>query len=127
MADQRGRLVEFIAKLNRMTQEGRIKWQLYQPPEYLTSGTDDIYPFFWGAKVDDKKLGLYVQRHITSDFFRINKYWEEKTVLAFCQDDWTPVWEFPQIAGINELRSSVERQSVGVDSFIDRLLSEENN
>jgi hypothetical protein len=48
-------------------------------------------------------------------------------VLAFCQDDWTPVWEFPQIAGINELRNSVERQSVGVDSFIDRLLSEENN
>jgi len=124
MADETGRLVKFVAKLNRMTQEGRIKWELYNPPEDLTSGTSDKFPYFWGAKVDDQYLGLYVRRFQDYGPENDEAYWTEQTVLAFCAADWTPVWEFPRTAGIHELRNSVERRYVEADSFIDKFLAE---
>ena len=126
MADEKGRLVKFVAKLNRMTQEGRIKWTLYDPPEDLASGTDDKFPFFWGTRVDDKNLGLYVPRFLDYDSMHGGN-WDEQTVLAFCAADWTPVWEFPRTAGIHELRNSVVRKYVEADSFIDKFLAEDND
>jgi len=127
MANDSGRLVKFVAKLNRMTQEGRMKWELYDPPAELISGTSDKFPFFWGAKVDDKNLGLYVRRYLAYDPEPGAPDWDEQTVLAFCANDWTPIWEFPRTAGIGELRDSIERRYVEADSFIDKILAEEDD
>jgi hypothetical protein len=126
MADETGRLVKFVAKLNRMTQEGRMEWELYNPPADLISGTSDKFPFFWGTKIDDKNLGLYVRRYQEYDPQYEDNYWTEQTVLAFCADDWTPIWEFPRTAGIQELRNSIERRYVQADSFIDKFLAEDD-
>ena len=126
MANESGRLVKFVAKLNRRTQEGRIKWDLYDTPEELTSGKDEKFPFFWGTQVNDRNLGLYVRRYLDYDSMHDDNFWNEQTVLAFCANDWTPVWEFPGTAGINELRNSIERQYVEADSFIDKFLAEDN-
>jgi hypothetical protein len=126
MADKTGRLVKFVAKLNRMTQEGRIQWELYNPPSDLVSGSDDKIPFFFGAEVNNRKLALYVRRRLEYDPQRDEQYWYEKPVLAFCEDDWTPVWEFPRIAGVKELRDSIQRLYVKADSFIDEFLKEDD-
>jgi hypothetical protein len=36
-----------------------------------------------------------------------------------------PLWEFPAIAGIQELYDSVQRHVANIDSFIDEVLSDE--
>jgi hypothetical protein len=126
MADETGRLVKFVAKLNRMTQEGRIEWRLIDPPEYLTSDASDKIPFYFVARINNQYLGLYILRYHDSDSYHNEPFWSEKTVLAFCAPDWTPIWEFPPIAGIDELLESVQRQYVRVDSFIDEFLAEDD-
>ena len=125
MADER-RLVKFVAKLNRMTQEGAIEWQLKNPPNDLIAGTDDKIPLFFGARLQDRYVGIYVRRYQEYDSDRDQLYWTEKTVLAFCVADWTPIWEFPSTAGIYELLESIQRQHVKVDSFIDKFLAEDD-
>jgi hypothetical protein len=119
------RWVAFVAKLNRMTQEGSIGWKMRTPPDALTSGTDDKIPMFFGAVLKDRNIAIYLQRYKTYDPDHDQLYWTERVVLAFCTSDWTPVWEFPPIAGIHELFDSVQRYVANVDSFIDDVLADD--
>ena len=118
------RWVTFVAKLNRMTQEGSLKWEMLYPPKDCT-GTDDKIPMFFGAELKDRKIAIYTQRYRSYDPDRDQFYWSEKVVLAFCDTDWMPVWEFPAIAGMSDLFDSVQRHVADVDSFIDDVLAED--
>lgn len=120
------RWVTFVAKLNRMTQEGSLNWEMMNPPKDLISGTDDKIPMFFGAVLKDRNIAIYVQRYRSYDPDRDQLYWTERIVLAFCGSDWMPIWEFPAIAGIQELYDSVQRHVANIDSFIDEVLSDEH-
>ena len=119
------RWVTFVAKLNRMTQEGSLKWEMRYPPQDLVTATDNKIPMFFGAELKDRKIALYAQRYRSYDPDRNQLYWTERVVLAFCGEDWMPIWEFPTIAGIHELLDSVQRHVASIDSFIDEVLSED--
>jgi hypothetical protein len=119
------RWVTFVAKLNRMTQEGSLQWEMYNPPTDLVSGTDSKIPMFFGTELKDRKIAIYLERYRDYNPDRDQLYWSSRVVLAFCASDWSPIWEFPKIAGIYELFDSVQRHVADIDSFIDNVLAED--
>jgi hypothetical protein len=117
--------IQVITKLNRLTQEGKLKWERMQPPASLTSGTDSKVFDFYGTRYKGRNIGLYEERYQAFDdeYFH-RSYWTDKEVLAFFSDEWQKEWEFPIGAGVLELLTSVKYQIAGVDSFISDLLED---
>ncbi|ETW99524.1 MAG: hypothetical protein ETSY1_14795 [Candidatus Entotheonella factor] len=126
MATESKRLVEFVAKLNRMTQEGHIDWEMLTLPGYIADNMDGKIAMFFGAMVHERYLGLYVRRY--TDFHPLDgeMAWMEQPELAICNEDWMPVWKFPSVSGIPELLEAVKRHWSGADHFIDSFLAEDD-
>ena len=117
-------LSKVITKLNRLTQEGKITWDRIDPPKGLITGTDDHIINFYTASYKSKNIGLYEERYqdYAPDYDTF--YWTERTVLAFFSSDMVKAWAFPALAGVYELKESVEYQVSDVDVFVSEFLGD---
>jgi hypothetical protein len=122
--DSNRKYVTAISKLNRLTQEGKIRWTRRSVPKGLTRGTEDYIDSFYSAKHKDKFLGVYELRYRTYDSESDSFFWTSQLVLALFTADWSKLWEFPPTSGTTELLRSIEYQVSGVEDFVDGLLSE---
>lgn len=115
-------LTKVITKLNRLTQEDEITWQRIDPPKSLIAGTDDHIINFYSANYEGKNIGLYEERYqsYAPDFDRF--YWTDRTVLALFSSEMDQEWAFPKLAGIHELKESVQYQVADVDDFVSDFL-----
>ncbi len=116
------KIVSLTSKLNRLTQEGVLKWRRMNPPEDLTVGTDEIVTKFYATEYEGRNLGIYEERYRDHGA----PYWDNRPVLALFTKNWQKEWEFPQVAGTWELMRSVEYQLADVDSFITKILGEKH-
>lgn len=115
------RLVSFVAKLNRMTQEGSLSWRVMKE---TTSRTGAKIPMIFGAVLKDQYIAMYPYHYEAYDYMRNKSGMAEGIVLAFCDSDWMPILEFHDTAGNRDLWEAVKRHVTNADSFIDQVLSE---
>jgi len=120
------KIMRAISKINRLTQEGEIKWtKAEEAPKCLTTGTDDKILNFYLTSYENRNLGIYEERYQAWDGYSERFSWEQRIVLAIFDSDWKQrEWEFPQKPGLYDLYRSVEYQVADVDSFLGSLLSD---
>jgi hypothetical protein len=116
----------FISKLRSMTETGKQKWEKMKPPSNLTSGTDDIISAFYGTIYKDRKIGIYEERFRSYYPEYHEFYWSDRIVIAFFNEEWEKLWEFPQISGDIELLKAVEYQVADVNNIVDTFIKNKN-
>jgi hypothetical protein len=117
-----------VGKLNRFTQENKIKWKKLQPPNSLTLGTDNVITDFYCANYEKKTIGIYKESNKTylSDR-RYDFIWDSRIALALFDKNWEETWRFPIVEGLTELLDSVKYQLSDIESFIDMILHQDKN
>jgi hypothetical protein len=121
MTDEKDKWVQAVAKLNRLTQEGTLKWVRMEPPQQLTQGTHSVIVEFYTTTYQGRNLAIYLLRY--RNYYNEEDYeWSAEPRLVVCTPTWEPEWPFPEVAGIHELFSSVRFQVADVTTLLDDIL-----
>src|SRR2546423_14233068 len=144
MAEERDIWIEFVEKLNELTLKGVLGWTSTRPPETKLGDPNRLIPIAFEAEYKDRKLRLYEEKvnlgrpvlpysftHALKDWVdslsgntdRLvsEAVWRSYVVLELI--DKTGVsWEFPNIAGLDDLLESVKFQVAGVNEYVEAVL-----
>lgn len=118
------KITRVISKLNRLTQEGTLKWGKMDPPRNIASGSENIIASFYGTNYEGRNIGIYEERYRAYDSSSDEPYWTNQVTLAFFSNAWEEEWQFPKVHGLYELLESIQYQSSNVEGFIDSILDE---
>lgn len=138
MSSEKNKWIDATARLLKLTQEGRLIWDPYTPPDYLNSQTDKRVDVVYKTLFKDRTLRLYELRYKVEkpdlyganasasifDYQREYPYWSTRTVLELLDQDGLSPWAFPETAVLDDLLASVRYQVSGVKSFMDEILAE---
>lgn len=143
--------IQAIVKLNRLTQENKLKWQPNPPPEPLQDIKVDVV---YVTCFKGMKLRLYELRYtdeldflpiasispriferLSSLFGKPKSEWTTRTVLELMNpaDDYI-VWQVPRVEGLDDLLKAVRYQNnanvvryqtADVEGFLNELLKDE--
>jgi hypothetical protein len=117
------KFIRVVAKLNELTQEGKIHWTVVPHPEALDLGRDKPVTVVYEAPYKDKCLRIYREEY--KYWYDENRYtWSDRIVLAFTEKNGQNAWEFPDVPGLADLFDSVRYQKAEVDKFIREVFSE---
>lgn len=114
-----------ITLLLEQTQEGVLKWQVGGPGKDLTQGTDAIVDVIYVAAKEGRVLRLYpfqFRSYTDEDEW----HWEDGVALELSDPQRKSWWQFPKHAVIRDLLEAVKFKTVGVDTFIDKLIAEKD-
>ena len=118
--DTRSQEIRAIAKLNELTQHGRLKWEVVSPPD--TRGSSDVVEIAYGTEHEGKRLRIFSRRSkVAVDEQRFE--WLRSPVLQVVDSDGKPLYEFPSFNGIDDLLESVGYQVSGMGRWIEKLAS----
>ena len=112
--------IRAIAKLNELTQQGRLKWEVVSPPD--TRGSSDVVEIAFGTEHEGKRLRIFSRRSkVEVDEKRFE--WLKSPVLEVVDSDGKPLYEFPGLSWIDHLLESVGYQVAGVGRWMEKLAS----
>ena len=118
-----GKTTKAIGLLLEQTQEGVLKWRVSRPGENVIEGSDRVVDLIYVADTGGRILRLYTYRsrsYTDEDVW----HWEEGVALELSDPQKESWWEFPEHPVIWDLLEAVKFKTVGVDTFIDKLLRE---
>lgn len=110
-----------VAKLNRLTQEGSLRWEQTDPPELR--GTSDVVEIAYTTEFEGERLRIFSKRSkVALDEERYD--WSESPVLQVVDARGRSRFEFPPSPGLYDLLDSVRYQTSGVGTLLDKLAGE---
>jgi hypothetical protein len=115
--------VNAVTKLNELTRQQEIKWRQCAPPAEPSRRVSSFFQTLepqrsYETEHDGRRLRI-TQYHGESAFGSgIDRY-----VLEVMDPDGDVTFEFPEVAGTEDLFSSIRRQKIDIESFIKRLAS----
>ena len=127
-----------VLKLIRLTQDGKVEWQVERKFHYTTKDQqDDRIATAFTTSYMGKNLILYERIYkayrLRTGAFRdllhtskYEEYWDSEVVLEIV-DKGTALWAFPKGSSQRELLSSVQYQVAGVKDCLDEILSEDDS
>ena len=130
-----------ILKIFKLTHLGEIEWGKAIPPKSLAEGTDSVFPLYFEAAYQGRKLALFRERvrrnvalsatmraALTLKGEGINEglQWVESDRLVLLDEDGDLAFSFPHSRVIKDLLETVRYKTSGVDQFLDELLNTEN-
>lgn len=128
MVELKDKLVEAVAKLIRLTQDGTIRWSSAEPPEYLLGDSEDYVETVFTASHDNRNLRLY-NRIYKADVIPLlqtisspSSLWKSEVNLEIVDSSYNPIWTFPRVTPLIDLLDSVRYQVADVNDFIEGLL-----
>ncbi len=117
------RWIAFITKLNRQTQEGRIRWKLIgEQPDLLNSDFQQYGPAYIAEADDDATVRMYKERTrriADTD----EEYWQDAVVLDIRTSDRGDFVRAPRTPGLDDLYEVVVYKANEVEGFLDRFLN----
>jgi|SRR6476620_5811634 hypothetical protein len=117
------RWVSFVTKLNRLTQEGRIRWKwIGEQPDLLSSNFQQYGPAYV-ARLDDATVRIYKEkiRRMTDVE---EEYWDSTVVLEIRTDDGGTFIRVPKTPSLEDLYETVTYTESKVDEFLTKFLKE---
>jgi len=118
------KITKAIAAIIQETQNGRLVWKAADPPSELTKGTEDIVEIVYYADRHERLLRLFpfkTKYYTDEDVWT----WVDDLALEVSDESRSAWWRFPQHRIITDLLEAVRFKTVGVDKFIDSVLSGE--
>lgn len=123
MTDE-NKIAKAIAAIIQQTQDGTLEWQAVSPPPIdLTKGTEDIVQNVYLANKEGRLLRLFPFK---TKFYRDEDMWVwvDDVALELSDYEHTAWWRFPAHHIVQDLLEAVRFKTVGVDEFIDRMLTD---
>ncbi len=116
------RWIAFLAKLNRQTQEGRIRWKLAGEQPDLPNSDFQQYGPAYIAEADDARVRIYKER--TRRITDVDEeYWNDAVVLEIRTSDEGDFVRAPTMPGLDDLYEVVIYKANEVEGFLDRFLN----
>ncbi len=142
MESKTDELVEVIAKLIKLTQDGEIPWVSQPIDEALKKAPDDEVGPIFTATYSGKKLRIYRRRYkyvpsrlesslsgVTASILgtgvRPPSTQRTEVILEIIDEQGVAIWSFPSDPMLRDLLSAVQYQAAGVKEFLDSVLREE--
>ena len=124
MSEKKDKWIDAVAKIIKLTQEGKIIWKTAEPhstPSYETIRISFVTDY------KDHVLRLYEKdvKHTGPAIGLAGGYVETETVLEMVDQDGVGIWAFPSTSAIENLMSAVRFQVSRANDFINDILSEE--
>jgi len=119
---EKNKTTKAITLLLEQTQEGVLKWSASAPGKDLTLG-DNIVEVMYIAEKDQRTLRLYPYR-FRSYTDEDEWHWDYGVTLELSDPQKRSWWQFPTHPIINDLLEAIQFKTVGVDTFLDKLISE---
>ncbi len=110
------RFIRAVAELARKTQDEEIRWNLISEDEKITLGFFGKVVNIYKCRQGDKLLRLYQTDSGTS-------YPEDDLVLEYCDLDNRTLFTFPHVGPLTALWDAVQRQTSGIEEFLDSLVA----
>ena len=114
------RWVSFVTKLNRQTQEGRIRWRFVGDQEDFATSDFQRYGPAYIAEIDDATVRIYSLKTL-----REENYWMEDIILEVQTSETGDLVRIPGVSGLEDLYESVKYKTNKIDEFVDRFLNEQ--
>ncbi|CAN2043353.1 hypothetical protein GMMP1_100080 [Candidatus Magnetomoraceae bacterium gMMP-1] len=116
MADHK-KWIKIIDNLNRMTQEGILKWKRSDPPRSLIDLYNKNIDYIYTARdpFDGRLLRLYRGLFYNHTL----NIWTKELILEFIDESGKSEWQFPYFSVTSDLIKSVRYQTARVNSFLD--------
>ena len=125
------KITSVIVKINQLTSQEKIDWEIEKPPASLIEGSDAVVPIFMRAAYNGKYIALYQRRFQAKDLYlgysngldKAEKYWVEKIVFALMDSQRNILWSTstPESA-LRDLLDTVKAKIANVDQFFDDIL-----
>lgn len=120
---EESRTTKAIAALLRQTQDGTLKWQPIGATSDLTAGTEDVVETVYLAEAEGRLLRLFpfkTKYYTDEDVW----HWDDGVALELSDEKHTSWWRFPKQPITWDLLEAVNFKTVGVDQFIDTIVSD---
>lgn len=126
------KFVMVIARLNALTQDGKLKWRSHPHPD-LGDFTKKfiIVGQVFGTDYKNKDLRIFehsvkqASSNFEDRFKGSKKPLKLVPTLIFVDVLGNVEWEFPLVPGLKDLFKSVQYQDAGIDKFINEILDDE--
>lgn len=115
------RWVSFVTKLNRHTQEGRIRWKPAGEQPDLKSSDFQQYGPAYVAEVDDATVRIYREK-IRRLSEGEEEYWQDGVRLEIKTSDLGEFIRIPKVAGLDDLYETVVYTANKLDEFVEKFL-----
>lgn len=115
MATKKDQWVEAVAKLIKLTQEGKLTWSQQFKSGDVAAGLKLVYI----ARYKDYILRLYDTGTELDRAFN-----GPSATLEFTDEKGNTLWTYPNVESLNHLLLSVEFQVANVKDFLKEILSE---
>jgi hypothetical protein len=135
--ETKSQFIEVVAKLIKLTQEGRITWRPSTRSE-LPADTDfRTTSSAFETRYRDQRLRIYRQRTLSQPVIgsigsalgigrrEPQGIWITRVVLEFLDQHGETNWTFPSNSALNDLLAAVQYQAGGIQKFIDSILAED--
>lgn len=116
--------VSALSKINKLTQDGVLRWAIQSPPSLMREGTDSKIDLVYVVTFKETNLRLYEVRYLAYDDYE-SSYWAKKPVLEVVDDLGRTLWTFPASRSIYDLFEAVQYQTAGVNQLLDKFLDSE--
>jgi len=135
MTSETEKVIDAIVKLIRETQEGKLRWDIKEPPASLKLDVDAAVDIAYETEYKGRRLRLYKENYVVNQFpLRRDPgldnllgtkypYWAANIILEITDEKGKTLWTFPEVSGLDDLLESVEYQAAGVSDFLDEIVS----
>lgn len=119
MSEETDQVVDAVAKLTALTQEGKLQWSV----DSFSDDSSIVGPTY-RAEHKGQLLRLQNRRvSVNEDFSRRRRAGTEY-FLDFVDEKDNSLWTFPHIDAVEHLYGAVRYQTAGVKNYLDDLLSD---
>lgn len=110
--------IELVAKLNRLTLNNEIHWEITEPPAILmTRKSDEDITQCFKTTYKNKIFYLYVQTGM--NYFSDLDHWYKTEFDSLCTITNNLIeWEFSNNVVLHDLLSSVMKKSIDLDNLL---------
>ena len=112
-----------VFKIFRMTHLGELIWSRTTPPKNLRAGTDSVFPLYFEASYQGRRLALYQERYRFFVPEMETERWAERVCLAMLGSDGDVVYEFPLTRQVHDLIEAVRYKESNVEGLLDELIN----
>jgi hypothetical protein len=124
------KLDQAVLQLLRLTHEDKLTWRSKRPPSYWEN-TDEVYPMYFEAHHEGRKLALFQKRSRASENMKMlasimdqpARDWVTSINLALLGGNEEVLFEFPRSTQVSDLFQVVRYKEANVDEFVEALLN----
>lgn len=119
--------VKLVVKLNKLTDEGKLKWDVLDPPSSISRGTDDYVHIYYETEYKNNYFALYIlkEKNFSGEYETF--YWVERYKFIMLDSENRVVWESTQAASaLPDLLETIREKSSGIEDIFNSLLSDDD-